>query len=107
MATDGTLHARTGPPRLLVAGGGVPVDVVLDSAAGHDVTVAVAGHDVPLPAGGAGLQTLDLDTVIIEVSCGTQHLTVDGVVAPGPAAALALTSPHSARWSVTDATGGA
>lgn len=41
VAADGSLHARTGPPRPSVAGGAVQIDVVLDSAADLDLTVAV------------------------------------------------------------------
>lgn len=58
--------------------------MVLDSAVDRDLMVAVAGHDVPVPAGGAGLQKLDLNTVIIEVACGTQRLTVEVSSLPDP-----------------------
>ena len=40
------------------------------------------------------------------VTCGPARCTVDATV-PAAAATLRLTSPHGARWSVTDATGGA
>jgi hypothetical protein len=109
VAADGGLTAAVGAPRPAIRGAGVPVDVVLDSAADTDLVVTVAGPEVPVPAGGAGLAVVDLDadTPDITVTCGTEQLDVVGAVSPTPAATLRLTSPHGARWSVTDATGGA
>jgi hypothetical protein len=81
-------EVRCGPPRPVTAGGTVPLDVVIDGPDGVDVrtvdagpgaTVTVAGRSVPL---GAALEVV-------------------------PAARLRLRSPRCARWSVTDATGGA
>jgi hypothetical protein len=107
VAADGGLTAAVGPPRPVVPGGAVPVDVVLDSAAATDVVVTVAGDEVPVPAGGVGLAVVDLDAPGIAVACGDERLHVVGAVRPAPTATLRLTSPHGARWSVTDATGGA
>ncbi len=61
VAAGGRLSARGGPPRPVIAGSAVPVDVVLDSAADTDLVVTVAGVPVPVPAGGTGLHTVDLD----------------------------------------------
>ena len=101
----GRLSVRTGPPRPVVPGATVQVDVVLDSAADRDLVVAVDGDEVPVPAGGAGLRTVDAAGPIT-VTCGPARCTIDATV-PAAAATLRLTSPHGARWSVTDATGGA
>ncbi|MFW3171455.1 CehA/McbA family metallohydrolase [Geodermatophilus sp. CPCC 206100] len=105
---DGTPAVRTGPPRPGLAGSPVPVDVVVDSAAASDLVVDVAGHPVPVPAGGTGLQTVDVDpgSPTVTVRCGDRLLEVRPV-AERPAATLRLRAPHCARWSVTDATGGA
>jgi hypothetical protein len=104
VAADGRLVTRTGPPRPVVAGATVPIDVVLDAAA--DVVVTVDGEDVPVPAGGAGLRTVDATAAAIEVACGEARTTVRATVGV-PAAILRLTCPDGARWSVTDVTGGA
>jgi hypothetical protein len=106
---DGALSARTGPLRPAIAGGEVQVDVVVDSALVHDTVVTVAGDQVPVPAGGAGLCTLDRDAENprIDVGCDAEHLVVDDVVTATTVAQLRLTSPDGARWSVLDATGGA
>jgi hypothetical protein len=105
VGTDGALTARTGPRRPVVHGATVQVDVVVDSAADRDLVVVVDGVEVPVPAGGAGLRTVDA-TGPVPVTCGTVRCTVDAVV-PTAAATLRLVSPHGARWSVTDATDGA
>ncbi len=109
VTADGRLAARTGPPRPAISGAGVQVDVVLDSSADRDLVVSVNGDEVPVPAGGAGLRTLDLDAdaPTVELRCGEARLTVVDAVAPHAAATLELSSPDGARWSVTDATGGA
>ena len=65
----------------------------------------VDGDEVPVPAGGAGLKTVDAAGPIT-VTCGPARCTIDATV-PAASATLRLTSPHGARWSVTDATGGA
>jgi hypothetical protein len=105
----GELAARGGPARPVIAGSAVPVDVVLDSAAESDLVVTVAGEPVTVPAGGTGLHTVDLsvDRTSITLTCGDAALVVPDAVAAGPAATLRLTSPHGARWSITDGTGGA
>src|SRR5688500_17131141 len=45
LAADGGLTAAAGPPRPVIRGATVPVDVVLDSALGTDVVVTVAGQE--------------------------------------------------------------
>ena len=105
VGADGRLTARTGPPRPVVPGATVPIDVVLSSEADRELVVAVDGDEVPLPAGGAGLRTVDTAEPVV-VTYGTARCTVDAVV-PAAAATLRLISQHGARWSVTDATGGA
>jgi len=99
---DGGLTARTGPARPVVPGTTVQIDVVLD-AAGRDLVFTVDGDEVP--AHGAGLRTVDAAGPIV-VTCGAARCTIDAVV-PTAAATLRLDSPHGARWSVTDGTGGA
>jgi hypothetical protein len=103
------LTARTGPARPVIAGTAVQVDVVLDSADDRDRVVEVNGVAVPVAAGGAGLRVLDLDAdcPVITVRCAQARLEVADAVLPTAAATLRLTSAHGARWSVTDATGGA
>src|SRR5690242_9195044 len=103
--TDG-LVVRTGPPRPLVPGATVPIDVVLDSRADCDLAVTVAGEEVRVPAGGAGLRPVDAGSSPIVLRCATSVATAGATVLT-PAATLRLTSPDGARWSVTDATGGA
>lgn len=105
VAPDGALEVRTGPPRPVVPGTTVPVDVVLSTAADRDLVVEVDGEPVPVPAGGSGLRTVDA-TGPIAVTCGSARCTANATVST-PAATLRLTSPHGARWSVTDPTGGA
>jgi hypothetical protein len=97
---------RVGPARPTVAGTAVPIDVVVDSAAGRPVTVTVAGEPVTVAAGGAGIATIDA-VGPFDVVAGGHRLTVDGAVTVHPAATLRLSAPHCARWSVTDPTGGA
>jgi hypothetical protein len=89
-----------------VPGSTVPIDVVLDSAADHDLVVAVDGAEVSVPAGGAGLRTVDATASPITVVCGDARIAVAATVGTA-AATLRLTSPDGARWSITDATGGA
>jgi len=106
VGADGDLAARTGAPRPVVPGSTVPIDVVLDSAADHDLVVAVDGAEVSVPAGGAGLRTVDATASPITVVCGDARIAVAATVGTA-AATLRLTSPDGARWSITDATGGA
>jgi hypothetical protein len=106
IGADGGLTLRTGPPRPVIEGATVSIDVVLDSAADHDVVVTVDGEDVPVDAGGAGLRTVDATGAAITLSCGDARRTGYATAAV-PAATLRLRSPEGARWSVVDATGGA
>jgi hypothetical protein len=96
-----------GPPRLAVPGRPVPVDVVVDAAgAATDPVVTLAGRAVPVAAGGAVVEILDLDAPGFDVVVDGRTLRAEGAVDVVPAARLRLRSPLCARWSVTDATGG-
>ena len=86
---DGGLTARTGPARPVVPGTTVQIDVVLD-AADRDLVFTVDGTEVPVPAHGAGLRTVDAAGPIV-VTCGAARCTIDAVV-PAAAATLRLTS---------------
>jgi hypothetical protein len=105
----GDLHADVGPPCTGIAGHTRPIDVVVDSAAPTEVTVTVAGRPVVVAAGGAAVQTIDLDggDPVIPVALGDRTLAVEGVARTMPTAELRLSSPRCTRWSVTDAGGGA
>lgn len=109
VGADGVPVVRTGPARPVIRGATVQIDVVVDSAADRELLLTVDGADVTIPAGGAGLRTLDVDAdaPVFAVVCGDARAEVSDAVVATPAAALHLTSPHGARWSVTDATGGA
>jgi hypothetical protein len=109
VGAGGRLSARGGPPRPVIVGSSVPVDVVLDSDADTDLVVTVSGVPVPVPAGGTGLHTVDLDTETrtVSLSCADARLIGPEPVTATPAATLRLTCPHGARWSVSDGTGGA
>lgn len=109
VSADGGLSARTGVPRPGLVGAPVQVDVVVDSGLDQDAVVTVAGNEVPVPAGGAGLCTIDVDASAPEiwVTRGDERLQVSDVVAAAATAVLRLTSPRGARWSVLDVTGGA
>jgi hypothetical protein len=73
------------------------------------VVVTIAGHELSVPGGRAGFVVLevDADAPSIVVTCEEHTLVVTGAVQATAAAQLALTSPHGARWSVVDPTGGA
>ena len=105
----GGLRVDVGPPRIAIAGRSVAIDVIIDSAADSDVTVAVAGHDMRVAPHGAAVDTIEVDGANPDftVSADGQVLTVDGAVRTSPGAVLELRSSRCARWSVTDATGGA
>ena len=55
----GRVHC--GPPRPVVAGVPMPLDVVVDSAVDREVAVVVAGEAFTVAAGGAGVATVDVD----------------------------------------------
>jgi hypothetical protein len=105
----GRLRAEAGPARTAVAGRPVRLDVIVDSAAAADLHGSVAGRPVQVPAGGATVETVELDGAdpAVTVALGGQTLRVDGAARTVPAALLRLTSPRCVRWSVTDASGGA
>jgi hypothetical protein len=103
---DGAVAVHCGPPRPVVAGVPVPLDVVVVVDPGADREVVVEGEAFTVAAGGAGVATVDVD--------GAPEVTIDGVpvslaaaVAPTPGAALRLRAERCARWSVTDPAGGA
>ncbi|HWM59117.1 MAG TPA: CehA/McbA family metallohydrolase [Pseudonocardia sp.] len=104
---DGGLSARVGPPRPVVPGATVQLDVVIDSAAPRDLLVTVAGQEVPVPAGGAGFCVLDVgaEAPAVDVRCADAELVVADAVTPAAPATLRLTSPEGARWSILDHAG--
>ena len=102
----GAVRLLVGPARATIAGTPAAVDVVVDSAAGRPLAVRVAGEEVPVPAGGAGIATVDVAGPF-EVEVDGHRHTVDGAVRTFPAATLRLSAPHCARWSVSDPSGGA
>ncbi len=108
IAAGGQLTVRAGPRRLGLGGRRRPVDVLLLSAAGRDLTVSVGGDVVPVPAGGVGLRTVDVDAADpgVELRCEGRSAAFVALD-PAPAARLRLRAPVCARWSVTDGTGGA
>ena len=110
VGADGvTVHC--GPSRPVVAGVPVPLDVVVDSRVEREVAVVVAGEAFTVAAGGAGVATIDVDG------------DVDGAPDADRSTARRCRSPRQwhrrtapgggcgrrrcARWSVTDAAGGA
>ncbi|SEP25551.1 CehA/McbA family metallohydrolase [Trujillonella endophytica] len=107
VAADGTATARTGPSRPGIAGRPVPVDVLVLSAADRDLEVTVDGVGVPVPAGGVGLRTVDVDPAApgVAVATGGSELGLLPVHLATPGS-LRLVAPECARWSVTDPTGG-
>jgi hypothetical protein len=106
---DGGLRADVGPARIAIAGHTVPIDVVVDSAADADRSLTVAGRQVRVAPGGAAVATIDLDGAdpVLAVELGDQTLGVQGAIRTTAAAELRLRSSRCARWSVTDAGGGA
>jgi hypothetical protein len=104
---EGGLSARVGPPRPVVPGATVQLDVVIDSAAPRDLLVTVAGQEVPVPAGGAGFCVLDVgaEAPVVDVRCADAELVVADAVTPAAPATLRLTSPEGARWSILDHAG--
>jgi hypothetical protein len=105
----GGLRADVGPARTAIAGRTVRLDIVVDSAADADLSLTVAGHDVHVAPRGATVETIDLDGAdpVFTVALGDQTLTVHGAIRTAAAAELRLRSARCARWSVTDASGGA
>ena len=106
----GELRADVGPARPAIAGHGVAIDVVVDSAAESEICLTVAGvRELRAAPRGAAVDTIDLDGAdpVFIVMLGNETLRVDGVIRPSAAAELRLSSPRCARWSVTDSSGGA
>ncbi len=103
------LHADVGPPRIGIRGHVLAIDVVVDLAAETDLSLTIAGHDVRVAPRGAAVTSLEVDggdplfTVILD----GVTLSVEGPVRTCAAAELRLSAPFCARWSVTDASGGA
>ena len=104
----GALRADVGPARAAIAGRTVAVDVVVDSAAGADLELTVAGREVRVAPLGAAVQSIQLDGAepVFTVALGDQVLLVDRAAATFATAWLRLSSPRCARWSVTDPSGG-
>jgi hypothetical protein len=105
----GGLRADVGSPRTAIAGRTARIDVLVDSAVDADLELTVAGRRVRVGALGVGVEPVDLDGADPELTVvlGAQTLIVEGAVRTTPAAELRLSSPRCARWSVTDAGGGA
>jgi hypothetical protein len=105
----GELAADLGPARPAIAGHGVPIDVVLDSAADTELALTVGGRPVRVPARGAAVERVELDGAdpAFTVALDGRTLRVEGAARSAPAAELRLTAPACVRWSVTDAGGGA
>jgi hypothetical protein len=103
------LQADVGPARLAIAGRKVRIEVVVDSAADADLSLTVAGRNVGVAPRGSAVEPIDLDgadpafTVVVDDAT----LRVDGAIRTSAAAELRLSSSRCARWSVTDASGGA
>jgi hypothetical protein len=105
----GGVHADVGPARTAIAGRTVRLDIVVDSAADAEVSLTVAGRAVHVTPRGATVETIDLDGAdpVFTVVGDDQTLAVHGAIRTAAAAALRLRSARCARWSVTDASGGA
>jgi len=104
---DKTLRAHVGPVRTAIAGRPARIDVVVDSGADTDLRLTVAGRDVRVAAGGATVETIDLDgSDPFTVALDGETLVVDGAIRTAAAAELRLSSPRCARWSVTSSDGG-
>jgi hypothetical protein len=105
----GALHADVGPARLAIAGRTVNIDVVVDSAMEVDLSLSVAGREIPVGPLGAAVQTIDVDGAdpVFMVQLGEISLGIEDALQVCPAAELRLSSPRCARWSVTDSSGGA
>ena len=106
---DGGVRADVGPARIAIPGHTVAIDVVVDSAAESELFLTVAGREVRVGPRGAAIETIDLDGAdpVFTVAFGGETLNVEGAIRPCAAAELRLSSPRCARWSVTDASGGA
>jgi hypothetical protein len=105
----GDLHVDVGAARWAIAGRRVKIDVVVDSAADTEMVLTVAGRELRIAAGGTAVETIEIGGAdpTFDVGLGGKALTVTGAVRSSEAAELHLRSSHCARWSVTDATGGA
>jgi hypothetical protein len=103
------LQADVGPARPAIAGRTVRIEVVVDSAADADLSLTVAGRNVGVAPRGAAVQPVDLDGAdpVFTVVLDDETLRVDGAIRTLAAAELRLSSSRCARWSVTDASGGA
>src|SRR5207244_6577947 len=106
---SGALRAEVGPALTTVAGLTVAIDVIVDSSCDSALSLSIAGREVHVAPRGAAVETIDLDGAhpAFTVSSNGDVLTVEGAARTSAAAELTLASPHCARWSVTDASGGA
>ena len=104
-----SLRAEIGPARPAIAGRTIKIDVVVDSAADAALLVTVAGRDVHIAPVGAAVETIELDGAdgVFTVALDGRTLEVEGAIRTSVGAELRLSSPRCARWSVTDASGGA
>jgi hypothetical protein len=108
VAASGEPSVALGPLRAAIAGRPARVDVLVDSAAGAPVRLALPGREVLVAAGGATVAGVEVDGAgELPVTVDGRPLPVPGAVRQYPLAWLRLTAPQCARWSVTDGTGGA
>jgi hypothetical protein len=103
---EGGVDVRCGPARPVVEGVTTPLDVVVDSAVDREVTAVVAGEALTVAARGAGVATVDVHDAPA-VTIDGAPVALAAAVTPTATALLRLVAPRCARWSVTDATGGA
>ena len=85
----GGLQVETGPARPVIAGAGVAVDVVIDSAADTDLRLTLGGREVHVAAHGAAVETIDVGggDPVFEVRLGGQVAAVAGAARAAEAAA--------------------
>ena len=105
--TDGGVDVHCGPARPVVAGSPMPLDVVVDAAVDREVAAVVAGEAFTVAAGGAGVATVDVDASDVPVTVDGAPVSLAAALRPTAGARLRLRAARCARWSVTDATGGA
>jgi hypothetical protein len=96
-----------GPARPVVAGVPTALDVVVDSRVDREVAAVVAGDALTVAARGAGVATIDVDRPDVPMTVDGTPVSLAGALRPTAAARLRLRATRCARWSVTDATGGA
>jgi len=104
-----SLRAEIGPARPAMARGTIKIEVGVDSADDAELLVNAGGRDVHIAPVGAAVETIELDGAdgVFTVALDGRTLEVEGAIRTSVGAELRLSSPRCARWSVTDASGGA